>query len=188
MIILGVDPGLTGAIAAVNWRGEFLDLADMPTVARATSDAVVRNEVDPRALAVILRDWSARHAWAPETVVAFLERVNAMPSVPGKDGKRRTLGAATGFSLGDSFGAIRGVIAARFISVEYVYPQTWKRAYQLKGPDKDLARATALKFYPSAPLDRKKDHGRAEALLIARYGAHRMEEAESSGTLPEIPF
>lgn len=72
-------------------------------------------------------------------------------------------------SLGDSRGAVRGVVAARGYSVRWVTPRTWKGYFALPA-DKELARAKAIQLYPEASLERKKDHNRAEACLISRYG------------------
>ena len=54
-----------------------------------------------------------------------------------------------------------------------VRPQDWKRYFSLP-KEKEHARALAISYYPQAPLARVKDHNRAEALLIARYGWERL--------------
>src|SRR3990167_3121570 len=90
-------------------------------------------------------------------------------------------GVASMMSLGDTVGAIRGVIAARGLPIEWITPKDWKKHFGLKAPPeendakrsamiKELARARAIQLYPEVDFHRKKDHNRAEAALIARYG------------------
>lgn len=78
------------------------------------------------------------------------------------------MGAAGAMSIGDSRGAVRAIVAARGFPVEWVTASRWKRYFAL-GRDKEQARAKAIQLYPQADLHRKKDHNRAEAILIARY-------------------
>jgi len=74
------------------------------------------------------------------------------------------------FRFGQAVGAVEGVLATLSIPVTRVTPQAWKREYRLLGCDKDAARGIAQDLYPGAPLSRKRDCGRADALLIARWG------------------
>jgi crossover junction endodeoxyribonuclease RuvC len=74
------------------------------------------------------------------------------------------------FAFGESFGVIRGVVSALGMPLELVTPATWKRRFGLIGAEKDAARTKATELYPGIILARKKDVGRADALLIARYG------------------
>jgi crossover junction endodeoxyribonuclease RuvC len=73
------------------------------------------------------------------------------------------------FSLGHSLGVIHGVMGALCIPWQPVTPSVWKKAAGLSS-DKEAARAQASKLFPDMELHRIKDHNRAEALLIARYG------------------
>lgn len=163
MRIVGIDPGVSGAIAMLI-DGTLSGVVDMPTVARTVGKSA-KQEVNGAALAKLLR------AFEPE--FAYLERVNAMPAVvSGAGGKvaKRGMGAASAFNFGESFGRIRGVLEALEIPYELVTPQKWKKAAGLVGAQKDASRARAQMLYPTAKLERKKDVGRAEALLIARFG------------------
>lgn len=174
MIYIGIDPGLTGALAAIR-EGDEPQIFDLPTMARGKGSGVVKSQLDPYALAVIVRAVTIpspinRH----ESAIAVLEQVSAMPSQ----------GVATMFSLGDTFGCIRAVLACEEIRVELITPSEWKNHFAIRGPKniedkakrtaaaKDLARSHATVRYPSLAdkLSRIKDHGRAEALLIATYG------------------
>lgn len=154
-LTLGVDPGQTGAIAALA-DGVPAGFIDMPTFARKAGG----QQVDAASLAAKLRDVLMQHPGA--YVVAILEQVNAMPDQ----------GSASGFRFGQSDGIVRGVLGALGIGFVEVPPATWKRHLKLTGCEKDAARAQAIQRYPDAANDlgRKKDIGRADALLIALWG------------------
>lgn len=93
---------------------------------------------------------------------AWVEDVHAMPRQ----------GVTSSFNFGMSTGIVRGVLAARLIPVHFVSPALWKRHFQL-GADKQQARLRATNLFPEhADLFRRRlDDGRAEALLLAVYGA-----------------
>jgi len=156
MITIGIDPGLSGAIGVLK-DGAFIAVLDMPIVAKGTG--AVKNEVDPAGLATLLR----QHTPAEESVAVVLERVNAMPGQ----------GSSSIFSLGDSFGCARAVVATCRFELTYATPMKWKKHFSLTS-DKELCRALAVRMFPEAPLNLKKHADRAEALLMARwlYEAH----------------
>ena len=162
MITIGIDPGLSGAIACLGHRGELLQVEDMPTMARGAGGAFVKRQVNATALAEILR--TLANGYDRNEIQVLLEAVTALGGQ----------GVASTFSFGLTAGIIEGVVAARGYRHELVRPQDWKRAFNL-GPSKDQARAKAIRMYPSASLHRVKDHNRAEALLIARYGHDRKD-------------
>jgi crossover junction endodeoxyribonuclease RuvC len=144
--ILGVDPGLSGALGFYcSARPDQAAAEDMP---------VAGGEIDPVTL--------ARRIAQRRPVVAVVERVSARPKQ----------GVASTFKFGAAYGAVRGVLGALQVPVHLVTPGLWKRHYHLRS-DKEDARALALRLFPatSACFHRRKDHGRAEAALIARYGA-----------------
>ena len=124
MIILGIDPGLSGALAFLDTMTGTIAVEDMPTV------TVMRNRKEKREVsaqlvaAIVIK----RHAEA-----AFLEKVNAMAGQ----------GVSSVFSFGRSAGIIEGVLAAFDIPTTLVTPELFQR---------------------------KKDDGRSDAALIARYG------------------
>ncbi len=154
-LIIGVDPGLSGALALVDQDG-LRDFADMPTALKGAGNGKVKNEVNAAALSALLRDWVNGRS---DEVAVIVERVSSMPGQ----------GVASMMSLGDTVGCIRGVVAARGYPLQWITPTQWKRRYAI-GADKELARAKAIQLYPQAELARKKDHNRAEAILLARYG------------------
>lgn len=153
-IIIGIDPGQTGAIAAFE-SGKIVDLRDMPTMGRTHGKG---QEVDPYELASIILDIKN----AKEATV-LLEQVSAMPGN----------GGTSMFHFGESVGVILGVCGALQLPVRRVRPQHWKKAAGLIGKDKDAARGLAIQRHPevSDMLTRKKDCGRADAVCIAEFGA-----------------
>lgn len=153
MQILGIDPGSSGAIAVLTESGKFIDVQDMPTVAANKSSN--RQMVSPIDLAKLIRNQMVN---APADVVAITEGVNAMPGQ----------GVSSVFAFGKSYGILLGVLAALGISTHIVSPQRWKSFYSL-GREKDQSRELAQRMWPDAPLNLKKHHGRAEALLLAKY-------------------
>lgn len=166
MRILGCDPGVNGAIALITEQGRFVTVHDMPTMlANKTGN---KQQINVAELARILRTMVLEN---PE-LSAVMERVTAMPSVPGAGGERRGMGAASAFSFGKSVGHIEAVLAALAIPVEFVTPAQWKRAMNLDR-EKEAARAMGQAIFPDAPLGLKKHAGRAEALLMAKWYADR---------------
>lgn len=139
--LLAVDPGLTGALAL--YDGDLLAVHDMP---------VVKGGVDAASLAALIGDL--------RPTAAIVELVGAMPKQ----------GVASTFKFGHGVGIVHGVIAALGLPMHLVTPAKWKRFLSLDA-DKEKARALALRMWPgkSDLFRRVKDHGRAEAALLARY-------------------
>lgn len=172
MLIIGIDPGITGAVAAVTPSGTLQWVVDMP-IRDAGKQGRKANEIDGVMLARLLR------VHAADIGEVWCEEVQALPSIGRKPDGSAGHGALASFSLGDSRGCIRGVCEALGLSVQRVRPQAWKKLYGLNS-DKEAARACAVRLCPGCEaLSRKKDHGRAEAILIARYGAHQSRLGES---------
>lgn len=149
-MVIGIDPGVSGAVAWLLESGEFYRAVDMPTMKLGKSSRVNAAE-----LSRCLRDFRPSHA--------VVERVASMPKQ----------GVASTFAFGHSAGVLEGILAALGIPYELVTPQSWKRHFGLLGADKDASRAKAIQLYPDAPLGRKKDVGRADAMLLARYVVER---------------
>lgn len=151
-VVIGIDPGLSGAVAFLSedW-GAWVE--DMPVIGHSKT-GFVKRAVDCRELARMLEPF-AMHG----TPRVFIERVNAFPGQ----------GVGSMFSLGMSFWGAFGVCAALACEIHLVEAKDWKGHFRLN-KDKELARALAQRYYPDAILSAKKHHGRAEALLIARYG------------------
>lgn len=149
---IGIDPGLTGAVAY--YEAGYWHVHDIPV--RATEGGLVDREVDAEALTALLAPMRAEHGH-----LACLERTHAMPKQ----------GVSTMFSMGDTRGAIRGVLGALGMPYRQAQPQIWKAHFQLIGAQKDASVARCLGFFPYlAPhLKLKKHHNRAEAVLIGQW-------------------
>jgi len=152
-MIISVDPGKTGAIAALE-NGRITWVYDMPTMGRTHGKG---QEIDPYELSSILLNIKAG-----KDATVLIEQVGAMPGQ----------GTTSMFHFGESVGVILGVCGALQLPVRRVRPQFWKKKAGLIGKDKDAARALAIQIHPevSDMLTRKKDVGRAEAILIAEFG------------------
>jgi len=172
MLIIGIDPGVSGAVAAVAPSGTLQWVQDMP-IRDAGKKSRKANEIDGATLARMLR------VHLVDIGEVWIEEVSAMPGQ----------GVSSMFGLGDSRGCIRGVCEALGLSTQRVHPRTWKKHYALDA-DKDASRALAVRLYPGCEaLARKKDHGRAEAILLARYGALQSRLGDSFlGTTQRPPL
>ena len=166
MRIVGIDPGISGAIGVLGENCSLVEVFDMPTV--LTNKSSNRQMVNAYELAKRLRTHVVN---APAGMVAVIENVQAMPSIPGVNGERRGMGSASAFAFGKSYGIIVGALAALGVSLELVTPTRWKSHFQLTR-DKDQARELAQRLWPQAELGLKRHHNRAEALLVARYYSH----------------
>lgn len=152
---IGIDPGLSGAIAVLNDDLSLAAVYDMPVMALRPG----KNQVNAAELAKLIMDSAVDYSRRLKPV-AYLEQVSAMPGQ----------GVSGMFSFGTSYGIVQGVLAALGVPVVLVRPQAWKSRAGLKGTEKDMARTVAQRLYPAADLSRKKDIGRADSILIARFG------------------
>jgi crossover junction endodeoxyribonuclease RuvC len=170
-IIIGVDPGLTGALALLSHHG-LQAVHDIPTMIKGNGEGAVKNQVDPGALSDLLRAWI--EGKDKNEIMVMIESQGPVRLPPRKKGgSPRILGGASAFSLAYTAGVIEGVVTALRLPRELVTPSVWKKALGLtaKGADKKaLARAMAQRYYPEENFRLSKSHNRAEAVLIARYG------------------
>lgn len=164
MKVIGIDPGLSGALAMIGPRG-LEAVADMPTMPKGSGAGKVKNQVNAAELTRILKEWG--NGSDKVELLVVLEH-QAPFRVPGQ----KPQGSSSVFSLGHTAGIIEGVVVARGLSHRTVTPVAWKKALKVGGgkDKKERARVLAQRMYPEADLARKKDHNRAEAILIARYG------------------
>lgn len=168
-LTFGVDPGLTGAVATLI-DGEPGPVLDMPTV-----EVDGWGEVDARAVVVFIREQRAAHPGA--YVSACIEKVGARPGD----------GGTSAFRFGQTAGKLQAILEVLGIPATRVVPAQWKRSFSLLRQDKDAARLLAIARFPSAQkvLSRKKDNGRADALLIALWHENTQLGSEVMGEQPE---
>jgi len=149
---IGIDPGLSGAIAVLT--DDTLQIHDMP-VMTVDRNGKAKRQVSANELAELL------NLYAGKDCHVYVERVSA---VSGQ-------GVTSVFSFGRSFGMIEGILAALKMPVTFVAPATWTRAIG-RSPGKDASRARAMELFPNYEyfFKRVKDDGRADAALIAHWG------------------
>lgn len=168
-MILGIDQSLDGAIAVVSTL--VCEVRDIPTVETRVGGKR-RREHAPALALDLLRELVEE--WQPE--LAAIEWLHSIPTRrgPGESEERfagrAAASARTNFSLGAATYTYLTACAAVGLPVVRVAPRTWKRTFGLRG-DKEAARQVALQRFPAAApwLRRKRDHDRAEAILIAEH-------------------
>ena len=167
MIVIGIDPGQSGAVAIMQdspcqftepfgWNQLAISLHDTPTIDIGTPKKP-RTEYNVPAMAALMPDTSGG------SVHAYIEAVHSMPEQ----------GVASSFQFGKGFGIWLGIFGALSIPYTLVTPQCWKKEMLAgRGKEKDASRLRALELFPhlADELQRKKDHNRADALLIAEWG------------------
>ena len=161
----GFDPGSVSPSGAVfqalnGLKGNIIAVFDVPMTGEDT-----KRRIDVLALVDVIQHWGVTHA--------TIELVNAMPSIPDAQGNRRGMGATSAFKFGAAFGDLRTTVRLCGFEPRFVVPRVWKKFYGLIGSDKEQSRLLAIELFPqiASDLARKKDEGRAESCLIARYGA-----------------
>lgn len=162
-LTIGIDVGISGAISVL-LDGEFKATFDMPVMTKPNG----KSEVNAHELAELLREQRARAPGAD--VFVAIELVNAFGKPSGGDDQRQR-GIVSTATFMEGAGVIRGVVAALGMRYDRVTAQRWKAFHRLIGTEKDVARSKAIERFPAAApaLKRKKDIGRADALLIAQW-------------------
>jgi crossover junction endodeoxyribonuclease RuvC len=155
-LFAGVDPGLSGAMAIIDHQGRILALADLPTEPAGKGKRIAAYE-------------------AAELLSGTRRKCDACPGLLALEwvASRPGQGVASTFAFGRAFGAIEAVVTLADFPCELVAPATWKKAFGLLGADKAASIARAKALFPAASLERKKDHGKAEALLLAEYARRK---------------
>ena len=153
MKILGIDPGLSGAIAVLENK-KVLNIYDMPVMAEGKKN---KKQLNSAQLVNIIRE----NINDNEEKAVVVEQVNAMPGQ----------GVTSMFNFGQSFGVIKGVCAALSLPIFFVRPSKWKKYFELINSSKDSSRTKVIEMYPllSSQLSKKKDVNKSDAILIARY-------------------
>ena len=153
MKIIGIDPGLSGAIAILE-DNKVLNIFDMPVMAEGKKN---KRQLNSAQLVNIIRE----NTVPEDEIVVIVEQVNAMPGQ----------GVTSMFNFGQTFGAIKGVCAALNLPIFFVRPSKWKKYFELINASKDSSRTKVIEMYPllSNQLSKKKDVNKSDAILIARF-------------------
>jgi crossover junction endodeoxyribonuclease RuvC len=155
MLIIGVDPGLSGSICFFE-DGKILDVVEMPTMTegkknkRQVNGSQVYNEISKKIKQVDKKD-----------IKVIIEQVSAMPGQ----------GVTSMFNFGQSYGILKGMCSAMQLPMYFVRPAKWKKYFGLINSEKDASRTKAIEIFPyfSSNLSKKKDSNKADAILIASY-------------------
>ena len=153
MIIIGIDPGVSGAICILN-NGKITEIYEMPTMIdgkknkKQVNGAEVTNIINKE----IINEKEAK---------VVIEHVSAMPGQ----------GVTSMFNFGQSFGVLKGICAALKLPVYFIRPIKWKKYFNLINTEKDASRTKVIEVFPyiSSKIPKKKDANKADAILIARF-------------------
>ena len=155
MLIIGIDPGISGSICFLE-DGKILDVIEMPTMAegkknkRQVNGSQIFNEISKRI-----------HRISKQDIRVIIEQVSAMPGQ----------GVTSMFNFGQSFGILKGICSAMQLPMYFVRPAKWKKYFGLINSEKDASRTRAIEMFPyfSSELSKKKDSNKADAILIASF-------------------
>ena len=155
MLIIGIDPGISGSICFFE-DGKILDVIEMPTMTegkknkRQVNGAQIYNEIFKR---VKKND--------EKNIRVIIEQVSAMQGQ----------GVTSMFNFGQSFGILKGICSAMRLPMYFVRPAKWKKYFNLINSEKDASRTRAIEIFPyfSSQLSKKKDSNKADAILIASF-------------------
>ena len=164
MLIIGIDPGISGAICFFE-NGEVKEIMDIPSMAdgkknkRQINGQQIFNEISSR-----IKNISKKE------IKVVIEQVSAMPGQ----------GVTSMFNFGQSFGVLKGICSAMQLSMHFVRPAKWKKYYGLIKTEKDASRTKVIEIFPyiSSQLSRKKDSNKADAILIASFFNNTYQKAE----------
>ena len=164
MLIIGIDPGISGAICFFE-DGEVKEIIDMPVMAdgkknkRQINGPQVYNEILKRI-----------NKFQKKDMIVVIEQVSAMPGQ----------GVTSMFNFGQSFGVLKGICSAMQLSMFFIRPAKWKKYFGLIKTEKDASRTKVIEIFPyiSSQLSRKKDSNKADSILIASFFYNTYKKVE----------
>ena len=164
MLIIGIDPGISGSICFFQ-DGKIVDVVEMPTMTegkknkKQVNGSQIFNEISEKIKKLDNKE-----------IKVVIEQVSAMPGQ----------GVTSMFNFGQSFGILKGICSAMQLSMYFVRPAKWKKYFSLINSEKDASRTRAIEIFPyfSSQLSRKKDSNKADAILIASfyYETYKLED------------
>ena len=164
MIIIGIDPGISGSICFFE-NGKVLEVIEMPTMTegkknkKQVNGSQIYNEISKRI-----------NNNEKQDIRVIIENVSAMPGQ----------GVTSMFNFGQSFGILKGICSAMRLPMYFVRPAKWKKYFNLINSEKDASRTRAIEIFPyfSSQLSKKKDSNKADAILIASfyYETYKIED------------
>ena len=155
MLIIGIDPGISGSICFFQ-DGKIVDVIEIPTMTegkknkKQVNGSQIFNEISEKIKKLDKKE-----------IKVVIEQVSAMPGQ----------GVTGMFNFGQSFGILKGICSAMQLPMYFVRPAKWKKYFNLINSEKDASRTRAIEIFPyfSSQLSRKKDSNKADAILIASF-------------------
>ena len=163
MLIIGIDPGISGSICFLE-NGKIIEAIEMPVMTEGKKN---KKQVNG---AQIYNEFLKRINNKDDDIRVVIEQVSAMPGQ----------GVTSMFNFGQSYGILKGICSAMQLPMFFVRPAKWKKYFNLINSQKDASRTRAIEIFPyfSTQLSKKKDSNKADAILIASfyYETHQKED------------
>lgn len=158
-MIIGIDPGVSGAIAVLGEDGSLLDVDPMPHYWEKMKTKSKSGNVRRRRKLDIAGTYKllVEHRLNYGATYCYIEKVHAMPKN----------GASSMFNFGEAYGIVQALAVSAGLEVIYVTPQEWKKSVDLIKAEKDASIEKVRTIFGDGG---KIDHNMADACLIAWYG------------------
>ena len=155
MLIIGIDPGISGSICFFE-DGKILEVIEMPVMTEGK-----KNKKQVNGAQIYNEFLKKINKKKDDEVRVVIEQVSAMPGQ----------GVTSMFNFGQSFGILKGICSAMQLPMFFVRPAKWKKYFNLINSQKDASRTRAIEIFPyfSTQLSKKKDSNKADAILIASF-------------------
>ena len=154
MLIIGIDPGISGSICFFE-DGKIIEVIEMPVMTEGKKN---KKQVNG---AQIYNEFLKKINNKDDDIRVVIEQVSAMPGQ----------GVTSMFNFGQSYGILKGICSAIQLPMFFVRPAKWKKYFNLINSQKDASRTRAIEIFPyfSSQLSKKKDANKADAILIASF-------------------
>ena len=130
MIIIGIDPGVSGAICILT-DGKITEIYEMPTMIDGKKN---KKQVNGAEVTNIIN----KELVNEKDINVVIEHVSAMPGQ----------GVTSMFNFGQSFGVLKGICAALKLPVHFIRPVKWKKHFNLINTEKDASRTKVIEVFP----------------------------------------
>ena len=127
MLIIGIDPGISGSICFFK-DGRILEVIEMPVMTEGKKN---KKQVNG---AQIYNEFLKRINKKEDEIRVVIEQVSAMPGQ----------GVTSMFNFGQSFGILKGICSAMQLPMFFVRPAKWKKYFNLINSQKDASRTRAI--------------------------------------------
>lgn len=149
--IAGIDVGVSGAITIMNEHFKIIDCIYMPIISYK-KDKRTKTEYD----AVLIKKYLSKH----KVQHCAIEKAQVMP--------RQGVVSQGNYMMG--FGLLKGICVGLAIPYTLIHPKTWKKVLMRDmGKEKGASVLRVKQLYPDIELPLKRDHNKADSILIARY-------------------